>query len=1216
MIKFFLSPVFKGYFPLIFCLLILFTKTSAQMITQPDDSGPGSLREVIANASPGDKILFEIQDDTIHLEREIIIDKNLQIEGEGANIVISGQGNTRLFKILNGNVVFRHLTLIQGFAQGGDGGNSGAAPGGGGAGLGGAILILQGDVSLEHMYLSQNKAQGGNGGIFGQGGGDFGGAGGGGINGYNGQDNTANGVGGDGGGLLKGAGGNAENPNGELGGFGSGGGGGFADTEGEAFGNGGDGGFGGGGGGAGVIGSEYLFVRGGNGGFGGGGGAGRNQSDPRGYDFEGALGGAFGGAGGHKDQGGGGAGLGGAIFIKAGTLYLSSTTFSQNIAKGGDGYESGKGKGAAIFIYSEAQVTYQYLKFSNNLSSDAQNQLPLQSNLSNDNDDVYGIPQEIITPIEPENAIVTTIEDFSPGSLRSIVRGVPNGTNITFDIPQGDTIKLENEIFINKDLIIESADFPVILSGQKNNRLFFIDTGNVILRNLHLIDGNAKGGDGGRGAGGAAGMGGALFIKSGNITLENVHLANNMAIGGNGGPRSNCGGGGGGGFGNDSGKSGSGFNLNYGCDGGDGGGLYAGEGGRGSEGGGLSGTDGGFGSGGGGGGGGRVGSSPGGNGGFGGGGGSSGFETHCYMLTSKGGDGGFGGGGAIGRAPGQGGMFGGTPTQREYDWGIVYEDGAGGAGLGGAIFIKNGTLSLKQVRFKTNQATGGKSPLDNEVSHGKGKGGALFIMDEATVTAENISFNTNEASHNANQDSTLSIAFNDNEDVYGFINKDLAGIIIEKIYLWDASADTVITEITEGEIITIANNAQQQLSLQVITKPAIVGSVSLELTGATELKKQEFYPPYTLFGDGENGTDIYGQSLVVGSYQIKALAFGTPENPDDLSLPLSLNFTLESDFQVLLMDANTNQAITELVNDKAYDFIDLSQRSLSIEAKSEKDFGSVLFELSGPVNKKQVENYPPFVLFGDGENGKDIFGEMLPQGEYSLTLTQYSEDKAQGQAGEPTIFKFRLQDLQVQKVFLIDAINNEVLMDITDIPNGTKIILPDLDQQKLGCVAEYLPAAESVELVLFGSNGQFNLTRLHEQTENFAPYSLYGDGAEGKDIFGDTFIEGAYTIWLKAFPENDLEGEVGPSKRIKFELINENVIQVYPNSSEGIFHINTKNKSVIQWTIHDQYGKVISNGSQQNTSFDLDLRNFPNGVYLIRFQDGEQHHFKKIVIRK
>ena len=105
-------------------------------------------------------------------------------------------------------------------------------------------------------------------------------------------------------------------------------------------------------------------------------------------------------------------------------------------------------------------------------------------------------------------------------------------------------------------------------------------------------------------------------------------------------------------------------------------------------------------------------------------------------------------------------------------------------------------------------------------------------------------------------------------------------------------------------------------------------------------------------------------------------------------------------------------------------------------------------------------------------------------------------------------------------------------------------------------------------------------------------------------------------FWLKAFPENDLEGEVGPSKRIKFELINESVIQVYPNSSEGIFHINTKNESVTQWTVHDQYGKVVSTGSQQNTSFDLDLRNYPNGVYLIHFQDGEQYHFKKIVIRK
>ena len=1122
MIKKKLSPIFRGYLPLIFCLLILFTKTSAQIVTQSNDSGSGSLREVIANASPGDKIYFGIQEDTIRLDTEIVIDKDLQIDGKDANIVISGQHSTRIFKILEGNITIRHLTLIDGFTQGGNGGNSGVSPGGGGAGLGGAILILEGNVNLEYLFLNRNKVQGGNGGVFGEGGGDFGGAGGGGLDGFDGQDNTVNGLGGDGGGLIKGLGGkNSDDPDGQVGGFGTGGGGGFGTSEDIPFGNGGDGGFGGGGGGggAGKIGDPYYSRSGvgGIGGFGGGGGAGRNQSDPRDYNFEGAQGGEFGGTGGFRNNGGGGAGLGGAIFIKSGSLFLSFIGFNHNIAIGGTGFRSGQGKGAALFVHSDAQASYQYLRFSNNLSADAKNQLKLRSNVLNDNDQVYGVLEEVIAPVNPENAIVTTTEDFSSGSLRSIIQGVPQGTSISFDISEGDTIKLEDEIFIHKDLIIENTDFPVIISGQKNNRLFFVDTGNVTLRNLHLIDGNAKGGDGGRGAGGAAGMGGALFIKSGNIILENVYLVNNKAIGGNGGPKFACGGGGGGGFGNDSGESGTGFNLNYGCNGGDGGGPYGGIGGYGDEIGGIRGTDGGFGSGGGGGGGGRTSSKAGGNGGFGGGGGSAGFTTDFVEFNADGGNGGFGGGGAVGRAPGQGGMFGGTPTQREYDWGLFYEDGAGGAGLGGAIFIKNGNLSLKQVSFKTNQATGGKSPLDNEVSHGKGKGGALFIMDEATVISENISFSTNEASHNANQDSTQSIAFNDNEDVYGFINKDIAGITIEKIYLWDASADTVITEVTEGKVIKIANNAQQQLSLQVVTQPAIVGSVSLELTGTTEFKKQEFYPPYTLFGDGENGTDIYGQSLVVGNYQIKALAFGTPENPDDLSLPLSLNFTLESDFQVLLMDANTDQAITELVNDKAYDFIDLSQRSLSIEAKSETDFGSVLFELSGTVNKKQIENYPPFVLFGDGENGKDIFGEMLPQGEYSLTLTQYSEDKAQGQAGEPMIFKFRLHDLQVQKVFLIDAVNDEVLMDITDIPNGTKIILPNLDQQKLGCVAEYLPAAESVELVLFGPNEQFNLTRLHEQTENFAPYSLYGDGAEGKDIFGDTFIEGAYTILVESF---------------------------------------------------------------------------------------------------
>ncbi|WP_196510328.1 calcium-binding protein, partial [Nostoc sp. NZL] len=54
--------------------------------------------------------------------------------------------------------------------------------------------------------------------------------------------------------------------------------------------------------------------------------------------------------GGGEGIGGGGAGLGGGIFVRSGSLTLNNTSFTDNTATGGTGFQSGKGLGGAIFI--------------------------------------------------------------------------------------------------------------------------------------------------------------------------------------------------------------------------------------------------------------------------------------------------------------------------------------------------------------------------------------------------------------------------------------------------------------------------------------------------------------------------------------------------------------------------------------------------------------------------------------------------------------------------------------------------------------------------------------------------------------------------------------------------------------------------------------------------------------------------------------------------
>jgi hypothetical protein len=316
-----------------------------------------------------------------------IIFSNITLFAYGAILERTGGKNIRLFAVHP----MGHLTIkkahIRGFrAQGGNGGLGG----GGGLGAGGAIYVMSGSLVVEASTVSGNIARGGSGGdgLSGGGGGmggnggvqcydvhNRGGTGGGGSRGNGATCSGGSGGGGggtvfnapgrDGGYTCGGQGGSSGNGQGGQcpGGGGGGGGEHFTgavsyDGGNGAYGGGGGGGvyngggtgarggFGGGGGASGYAGT--FGEDGGNGGFGGGGGAGNyglaTDGDP-------GNGGFFGGNG-RSQAGGGGAGLGGAIFNDSGIVIISNSTFTANGAVGGaslGGAPEGRAGGGAIF---------------------------------------------------------------------------------------------------------------------------------------------------------------------------------------------------------------------------------------------------------------------------------------------------------------------------------------------------------------------------------------------------------------------------------------------------------------------------------------------------------------------------------------------------------------------------------------------------------------------------------------------------------------------------------------------------------------------------------------------------------------------------------------------------------------------------------------------------------------------------------------------------
>ncbi|GAB4458128.1 MAG: hypothetical protein OHK0037_01580 [Elainellaceae cyanobacterium] len=336
---------------------------------------------------------------------------------------------------------------------------------------------------------------------------------------------------------------------------------------------------------------------------------------------------------------------------------------------------------------------------------------------------------------------------FSVATFLELVNAI-NSANTN---AEADVIEITNNIVLTSALpfIKESVSLTIrsstgntfSLSGDANNnsisdegdvRIFFIEGGTVTLENLTLTQGRAEGGDG---SGGGGGLGGALFVYDGNVTLNNITLSENVAAGGQGLAGL---GQGGGGMGGDGGAAnlvsgaaggGGGFGGNGSPGNADGAGGAGGPGGllnsagiggvggnsAGVDGGGGSGASGGFGGGGGGGGGSFGGN--GGDGGFGAGGGSGAANPN----GSQGGKGGFGGGGGgttltLSSAGGFGGGNGNSAG------------GGGGAGMGGAIFIRTGSLTMNDTRFVNNSAQGGTGAGGD----GQGLGGAIFALNSLT----------------------------------------------------------------------------------------------------------------------------------------------------------------------------------------------------------------------------------------------------------------------------------------------------------------------------------------------------------------------------------------------------------------------------------------------------------------------------------------------------
>lgn len=360
-----------------------FTTPEQIVVTTLADSGPGSLRQAIADSVAGDAIAFDTfpADSTITLTSgELLVPHNLNIVGPGPQtLAISGNSSSRVFNIAAGSTVdISGMTIKNGKRP-----NGGTGAGGG---AGGGVYNF-GVLTLSNCIVTNNLAGiGGGGSSPTTGGGGTGGAGGNGGGIYNAASGhltlidctVANNRAGDGGKGGKGGDGvSIGSPNGATGGIGGRGGwgGGIYNDSGSVnliactfnrnfSGNAGDGGAGG----------DGLFL--GDGGPGGSGGAGGHgggtynnagslslvsctfYSNWSGGGGDGGSGGTAGTGGSNGGSGGGGTGgNGGGSYNNGDGITLINCTFSSN-SGGSPGYGTPVGIfGAGGGIYNLGTLT-------------------------------------------------------------------------------------------------------------------------------------------------------------------------------------------------------------------------------------------------------------------------------------------------------------------------------------------------------------------------------------------------------------------------------------------------------------------------------------------------------------------------------------------------------------------------------------------------------------------------------------------------------------------------------------------------------------------------------------------------------------------------------------------------------------------------------------------------------------------------------------------
>jgi hypothetical protein len=136
----------------------------------------------------------------------------------------------------------------------------------------------------------------------------------------------------------------------------------------------------------------------------------------------------------------------------------------------------------------------------------------------------------------------------------------------------------------------------------------------------------------------------------------------------------------------------------------------------------------------------------------------------------------------------------------------------------------------------------------------------------------------------------------------------------------------------------------------------------------------------------------------------------TPTTTDPVTTPTSptTSTTTMSITDFRLINAETEKEIMSITNGQTISLGALGLSKVNIRVTTTTPSASVKMELSGTQSKRYTDSESPYALHGDDDDGNYFYGNWNPPtlGTYTLKATPYTEDDAEGTAGNSKTITF------------------------------------------------------------------------------------------------------------------------------------------------------------------------------------------------------------------